>query len=105
MGGINDANGLATDKLESFDEGAEFFTFAHIGWTPSKDERFFKNVHVMTWHVDEREDLGIDSAHGIALAANWTFNDRWMPFARPDFGRSILALSVFGKRCHHAEPA
>lgn len=82
IGGINDANGLASDNLEFFDGGAEFYTFAHIGWTPSKDERYFKNIHVMSWHVDEREDAGIDSAHGITLAANWTFADHWMTFAR-----------------------
>ena len=92
MGGINDANGLGSDNLEFFDGGSEFFTFAHIGWTPSKDERYFKSVHVMTWHVDEREDLGIDSAHGVALAANWTFDDRWMPFARLGFSKGSAPI-------------
>jgi porin len=92
MGGVNDANGLGSDNLEFFGGGSEFFTFAHIGWTPSKDERYFKNVHVMTWHVDERKDLGIDSAHGVALAANWTFDDRWMPFARLGFSKGSAPI-------------
>ena len=87
LGGFNDANGAITDDLEFFDGGAEFFKFGHVGWSPSKAERYFKNIHVMAWHVDEREDAGIDSANGVAIAANWTFDDRWMPFARIGFSR------------------
>ena len=82
LGGINDANGVGSDDLEFFDGGAEFYKFAHVGWSPSKDERYFKNVHMLAWHVDEREDAGVPSSHGMAVAANWTFDDRWMPFAR-----------------------
>jgi porin len=92
LGGINDANGFGSDDLEFFEGGSEFFTFAHIGWTPSKDERYFKNVHVMAWHVDEREDLGIESANGVALAANWTFDDKWMPFARLGFSKGSAPI-------------
>ena len=82
LGGINDANGLGSDNLEFFEGGAEFFKYAHLGWSPTKSDRYFKNVHVLAWHVDEREDAGIPSSHGMAVAANWTFDDRWMPFAR-----------------------
>jgi porin len=92
LGGINDANGVGTDDLEFFDGGAEFFKYAHIGWSPSKDERYFKNVHVMTWHVDERTDLGVPSSHGIAFAANWTFDERWMPFARLGFSKGAAPI-------------
>ena len=82
LGGINDANGIATDDLDFFEGGAEFYKYAHVGWSPTQAERYLKNVHVLAWHVDDRDDAGIDSAHGLAIAANWTFNDRWMPFAR-----------------------
>jgi porin len=92
LGGINDANGLGSDNLEFFEGGSEFFTFAHIGWTPSKDERYFKNIHVMAWHVDEREDAGLASANGVAIAANWTFDDHWMPFARLGFSRGSTPI-------------
>jgi porin len=85
IGGINDANGVGSDNLEFFDGGAEFFKFAHIGWSPTKAERYFKNIHIMAWHVDSRDDLGIPSAQGITMAANWTFDDRWMTFARLGF--------------------
>ena len=82
LGGVNDANGTITDDLEFFEGGAEFFSWAHVGWSPSKSERYFSNVHLVAWHVDEREDAGIDSAQGIAFATNWTFNGEWMPIFR-----------------------
>jgi porin len=92
LGGINDANGVGSDDLEFFDGGAEFYTFGHLGWSPSRGERYFKNVHILAWHADEREDLGIDSGQGISLAANWTFRDRWMPFARLGFSDGTASI-------------
>ena len=92
IGGINDANGVGSDDLEFFDGGAEFYKFMHIGWTPSKDERYFKNFHVMAWHVDEREGLGIDSAHGVTFAGNWTWDDRWMAFGRLGFSKGSAPI-------------
>lgn len=82
MGGINDANGLLTDDLEFFDGGSELDKWVHVGWSPSVAQRYTHNVHVLTWHVDGSEDLGTESAKGMALAANWTFDDKWMPFLR-----------------------
>jgi hypothetical protein len=92
LGGINDANGLGSDNLEFFDGGAEFYKYFHVGWSPSKGERYFRNVHVLAWHVDDREDAGIESAHGISLAANWTFDDRWMPYARLGFSKGSAPI-------------
>ena len=92
LGGINDANGTGTDDLEFFEGGAEFFTYAHLGWSPSKEERYFKNFHVLGWHVDEREDLEIEESHGVALAGNWTFAERWMPFARLGFSEGSAPI-------------
>jgi len=92
LGGINDANGVGSDNLEFFEGGAEFYKYMHVGWTPTKDERYFKNIHVMAWHVDEREDAGVESAHGITFAANWTFDDRWMPFARLGFSKGSAPI-------------
>ena len=82
LGGVNDANGLASDDLEFFSGGAEFYKYAHIGWSPTRTRRYFNNIHLLAWHVDEREEAGIDSAQGVAIAGNWTFNDRWMMFGR-----------------------
>ena len=85
LGGINDANGAGSDDLEFFDGGAEFYKYLHVGWSPSKGERYFKNIHAMTWHVDEREEAGVPSSSGIAFGANWTFDDVLMPFVRVGF--------------------
>lgn len=82
LGGLNDANGTINDNFEFFDGGAEFFTYAEAGWSPSKSERYFSNIHLTAWQVDERDDLGIEAAHGFAFAANWTFDGIWMPFVR-----------------------
>lgn len=82
IGSVNDANGLATDDFEFLRGGSEFFTQAGVGWSPSKGERYFKTVVVTGWHVDEREDLGIESFEGLLLSANWTFDEKLMPFVR-----------------------
>lgn len=81
IGSISDANGVATD-LDFFKGGAEFFKFAEVGWYPTREERYLKKVSLTLWHVDEREDVGIGSAHGAALSANWTWNKQWMVFGR-----------------------
>ncbi|MGI9201066.1 MAG: carbohydrate porin [Woeseiaceae bacterium] len=92
IGGVNDANGLGSDDLEFFDGGAEFYKYVSVGWSPSKNERYFKNIHLLAWDVDERKDAGIPSSNGFALAANWTFNDRWMPFARLGFSKGAAPI-------------
>jgi len=92
ISGFNDANGKVTDDLNLFDGGSELFKWAHVGWSPSKDDRYLKNVHLMIWHVDEREDAGIQSAEGVAVAANWTFDDRWMPFVRAGWSEGVAPI-------------
>ena len=36
----------------------------------------------MAWHVEEREEKGIDFAHGIVIGANKTWNESWMGWLR-----------------------
>jgi len=81
LGTINDANGTITNE-SFFDGGAEFFKQVEVGWTPERDQRMFTKVHVMAWHVDDREDAGIESAHGFTLGANRTWRQRWMAWVR-----------------------
>lgn len=81
-GTINDANGVVTET-DAFSGGSEFFKFVELGWSPTKADRYFKNVHVVAWDVDERKDAGIEAAHGVMIGANWTTADqRWMGFVR-----------------------
>lgn len=102
LGTLNDANGTMTD-YGFFEGGSELFTSAEVGWSPSKQDRYFKNVNATFWHVDERQDAGIDPAHGVALAANWTFDERLMPFFRagwsegsaPIYNKSLTAGMIY----------
>jgi porin len=89
LGGFNDANGTV-DTTDLFDGGSEFFKFAEVGWSPSKADRYFKNVNVTAWHMDDRtaygkDDASNDGSQGIAVAANWTWNLEWMVFAKIGF--------------------
>jgi porin len=92
LGGINDANGAVTDDLEFFDGGSELYKWAQVGWSPTKSERYLKNVHLVGWHVDAREEVGTDSSQGIALAANWTFDGKWMPFLRAGWSEGTTPI-------------
>ena len=102
LGTLNDANGTMTD-YGFFDGGAELFSAAEVGWSPTKADRYTKNVNLTFWHVDQRVEAGVDSAHGVALAANWTFDKRLMPFLRagwseglaPIYNRSLTAGIVY----------
>lgn len=91
-GSINDANGTLTN-YEWFRDGSEFFKWGELGWSPSQGERYTTNIHLGVWHVDDREELGLDSAKGVTVGANWTSEDqRWMYFARAGWSDGDAAL-------------
>jgi len=92
LGGINDANGLGTDNLEFFKDGAEFYTYLHVGWTPSKKERYNTNIHMSVWHVDERETAGFEESYGATLGASWTFDERLMVFSRLGYSKGSAPI-------------
>lgn len=79
---VNDANGLVTDDLEFFSGGAEFWKSLEFGWTPSQKQRFSQQLNVSFWHVDKREDITTDDSYGIAVSANWLFDNNIMPIFR-----------------------
>jgi len=79
--GANYPNGTLA-STRSFADGAEFFSYAELLWSPSRGDRYTKNAHIILWHVDERENAGIPESEGIAVTTNWTFNKTWMPFFR-----------------------
>jgi porin len=91
-GSINDANGSLTN-YEWFRDGSEYFKWGEVGWSPGMDERYTTNIHLGLWHVDEREEVGLDSAEGFTVGANWTTVDqRWMYFARAGWSDGDAAL-------------
>ncbi len=81
LGTLNDANGVVT-KTDAFEEDSEFYKAMEIGWSPSRDERYFKKLHIMGWHVDKRDKAGVPESEGMTVSANWTFDKTWMVFAK-----------------------
>lgn len=92
LGSVSDANGTVTNE-KFFEGGSELFSQAEIGWSPGKDERYYTNIHLTLWHVDERKDLGIESSRGIAIGANKTWNETWMVFARVGWSEGSAPIS------------
>ncbi len=80
-GAVNDVNGVAT-KTKFFEDFGELYTTAEIGWSPSRAQRYLKNIHLMGWHADKREKDGVEESEGIAIGANWTFDEKWMMFLK-----------------------
>jgi porin len=64
-----------------------------VGWSPTRSERYTTNIHVTAWHVDDREKVGLESAEGFTVGANWTTSDqRWMLFARGGWADGDAAI-------------
>lgn len=80
-GSASDANAVVTKEEFDFDTD-ELYKTVEIGWSPGRDQRYFRNVHVTLWQVDEREDDGVDDADGVTLAINWTWDLTYMLFTK-----------------------
>lgn len=78
---VSDANGTATD-VQLFEDFGELYKTAEIGWSPSREERYTKNIHITGWHVDARDSAGTEESEGIAIGANWTWDDKFMLFTK-----------------------
>lgn len=100
MAGFEDANSDPTDPFEGFNtffEDHEYFKHIEIGWTTSKDRAYLDNLHLTMWHVDEREEAGVDDGWGGVLSFTHYIGDKWMPFIRAGYakdGASLLETSV-----------
>jgi porin len=114
VAGFADANGDPTDP--SFDLFDDFETFKHveIGWTSSYERRYFDNIHLTAWQVDERDDAGVPDDRGVAFSASWFVDNRWVPFLRGGWSdgdaallqssvRNLLSFSVFPKLRDNAQ--
>ena len=99
--GLHDAGG---DPFESgqvlywgdnFFDG-NFFKAVEVGFIPSFNERYFRKISATYWHSDEYE--GSERGQGVAFAAHWFFQDRFIPFLLAGFsdgkGANTLARSV-----------
>jgi porin len=80
-GGVYDASGTQA-SYQPFSKGGEFFTHLELSWAPSRAERYLREIHIAGWHVDRRQHAGVPESYGVAVAGNWAFDERWMPFFR-----------------------
>jgi len=87
----SDANG-SLDDPGFFEQGAEFFSFAEIGWTPAITVRNLKDMHVTFWHVDERVNENVPEGEGVAFGASWAFKKEWIIFGRTGQSRGEASL-------------
>jgi len=78
---LSDANAVLTKEEFDFDTD-ELYKTVELGWSPDRGQRFFRNVHVTLWQVDEREDDGVDDADGVTLGINWTWDQTYMLFTK-----------------------
>ncbi|WP_068545442.1 carbohydrate porin [Thalassotalea crassostreae] len=84
---VNDANG-SVDTDDPFEEGFdELYKTVEFGYSPSRGERYFKNIHVTLWQMDDRTAYGEydesdDGAEGIVIGANYTWDLEHMVFAK-----------------------
>lgn len=91
----HDLNGSQT-SMDCFPGGLELYKQAYIGWSPTRSQRFAQAFVLTLWHADS-VDGGQDSGTGIALSANWTFAEKWMPFVRVGIsdGEAAIMKSQF----------
>jgi len=83
LAGVSDANGSPTRAgFDTFFEDSEYFTAAEVGYFSSFEQRYYDNIHVTAWHVDERETAKAPEGWGISGSVSWLLGDRWLPFLR-----------------------
>jgi len=91
LGTVNDANGTLTNT-SFFEHGSELFKSVEVGWSPSRKDRYFNNINVTYWHVDEREALSIPKSDGIGVSANKMMGEDWMLFGRVGWSEGLAPL-------------
>lgn len=90
---LSDANGDPTEAgFDSFFDDGEYFKHIEIAWVSSFERRYFDNIHLTAWQVDEREEAGTPNDWGLAFSASWFINDQWMPFLRGGYSQDGAAL-------------
>ncbi len=93
---VADANADPVDPLGSVDtffDESEYFKHLEIGWSSSVQDRLsLDNIHLTLWHVDDQSKTGGRDGWGVAAAAAWVFDERWLPFVRAGYSKDGGAL-------------
>jgi porin len=85
VAGMADTNGDPSepgDMADSFFDEKEYFYHLEVGWFSSFDRRYFDNLHLTFWQVDEREQALTPDGWGAAFSYTTFINDKFMPFLR-----------------------
>jgi porin len=96
--GFADANGQATRSgFDTFFDDNEYFSYAELGFTSSKDRIYLDNVHLTLWNTDARVAAGTPSGWGVAFTAQKYITESWLPFFRFGYsdGDAALLQTVF----------
>jgi porin len=93
QGGFSDANGQPTTAgFDTFFDEAEYFSYAELGITSSRDRIYLDSVHVTLWHADPRDLAGTPEGHGVAFTAQKFVCEKWLPFFRFGYADGDAAL-------------
>ncbi len=98
QGGFADVNGQPTRAgFDTFFEDNEYFSYAEVGLTSSRDRIYLDNLHATLWHTDARENAGTPESWGIALTAQKFLGEKWLPFFRFGYsdGDAALMQTIF----------
>jgi len=87
IGGLADANGDPHDPGHMFQNLGEGELFKHVefGWIGSWESRYFDNIHLTLWQVDDRVEAEVEGGWGAVLSFSHTLGERWLPFVRGGF--------------------
>ena len=102
--GFSDASGDPTDEgFDTFFDEREYFKHVEIGWTPSFQRRYFDNIHITAWQVDERKKAQVPDGQGLAFSATKFIKDKWMPFFRAGYadGDALLLKATVSTGIGH----
>jgi len=88
--GFADSNADSTDPFNGFDtffDDHEFFKTIEFGWVTSRDRFYLDNTHFTFWHVDDREEAGVEGGWGATFSYSHSFDEKWMPFVRAGYAK------------------
>lgn len=93
QGGFSDANGQPTVAgFDTFFDDNEYFSYAELGLTSSREEIYLNNLHATLWHTDSRDQAGTPEGWGVAVTAQKFLCEQWLPFVRFGYADGDAAL-------------
>ena len=93
-GGISNANGSTTNiTINEFFDEAEFLSFGEIGLTPTIEGMGKGRYRLALWHIDAREEAGVDSNEGFSLIMDQELTPTIGMFARYGYANDSVSVA------------